>query len=225
MNGEARYCSARKGANYGIVHDIFTAMGVGISGAVVPGPVTAVVAEQTIKRGFVAAPLVVLGHGILEVSVVILLSTGWGHLVTGEGTTGVIGIIGGEFWPGWEGNDAQRPQCFPEYTERRHCCFKTGPVVAGMITTLANPYWFLWWATIGASYVAFSLEYGAKGVLLFFSGHILSDLIWLSLLAFALVSGKKFIGDRVYRGIIFLLGLFLVGLAAYFIWTGAKFLI
>ncbi|NLI70740.1 MAG: LysE family transporter [Firmicutes bacterium] len=204
----------------------FTAMGVGLSGAVVPGPVTAVVAEQTIKRGFVAAPLVVLGHGILEVSVVILLSTGWGHLVTGETATGVIGIIGGGVLA-WMGGGMMRNarNVSLNIQNAGTAVSKTGPVVAGMITTLANPYWFLWWATIGASYVAFSLEYGAKGVLLFFSGHILSDLIWLSLLAFALVSGKKFIGDRVYRGIIFLLGLFLVGLAAYFIWTGAKFLI
>ncbi|NLZ28773.1 MAG: LysE family transporter [Firmicutes bacterium] len=203
----------------------FTAMGVGLSGAVMPGPVTAVVAEQTIKRGFIAAPLVVLGHGILEVFVVIMLSTGWGHLVTGETATGVIGIIGGGVLA-WMGGGMVRnaPNVSLDAQNTNHVYSKTGPVIAGMITTLANPYWFLWWATIGASYVAFSLEYGARGVILFFSGHILSDLIWLSLLGFALVSGKKFISDRIYRGIIFLLGFFLVGLAAYFIWTGIKFL-
>ncbi|NLC10857.1 MAG: lysine transporter LysE, partial [Firmicutes bacterium] len=46
-----------------------TAFLVGLSGALMPGPVTAVVAEHTLKKGIVAAPLVVMGHGLMELLV------------------------------------------------------------------------------------------------------------------------------------------------------------
>jgi len=81
--------------------------------------------------------------------------------------------------------------------------------LGGLIATASNPYWFLWWATIGAGYVVHSQNYGISGALFFFSGHILADFIWLSLLAVALVSGKRWLTDRFYQGIIFGLGLFL----------------
>ena len=98
------------------------------------------------------------------------------------------------------------------------------PLIGGMITTVSNPYWFLWWATVGASYVLLSKEHGIQGVFLFFSGHILSDFAWLSLLALALVSGKRFLNDKIYAGIIAVLGLFLVSLGIYFFWSGINFL-
>lgn len=204
-----------------------TALAVGFSGAVMPGPLTAVMAEQTIKKGFAAAPLVALGHAILEAFVVILLSAGWGRLIAGDTAAGIIGIVGGGVLV-WMGGGMVRNARRTSLTMQDMDAStgrKSGPIIAGIVSSAANPYWFLWWATIGAGYVAFSLEYGWKGVALFFAGHILSDLIWLSLLGFALVSGRKFISDRVYHGIILALGIFLVGLAAYFIWSGINFLV
>jgi len=80
-----------------------TAFIVGLSGALMPGPVTAVMAEHALKRGFIAAPLVTLGHGIMEVVVVVLLVAGLGGLIDGEGVAGVIGIAGGSVlaWMGY----------------------------------------------------------------------------------------------------------------------------
>lgn len=205
----------------------FSALLVGFSGAVMPGPLTAVMAEQAIKKGFSAAPLVTLGHGILELCVVILLSAGWGRLIAGETAAGIIGIVGGGVLA-WMGGGMVRNARHTSLTIQdtdNATDHKSGPIAAGIVATAANPYWFLWWATIGAGYVAFSLEYGWKGVALFFTGHILADFIWLSLLGFAFAFGKKFINDRVYHGIILVLGLFLIGLAVYFIWSGVNFLV
>ncbi len=50
-----------------------TAFIVGLSGALMPGPVTAVVAEHTLKRGIIAAPLVTLGHGLMGALIVVLM--------------------------------------------------------------------------------------------------------------------------------------------------------
>ena len=38
----------------------------------------------------------------------------------------------------------------------------------------ANPYWLIWWLTIGRGYDMFSMKYGWLGVALFFIGHILA---------------------------------------------------
>ena len=39
-----------------------------------------------------------------------------------------------------------------------------GLAASGVAVSVANPFWLLWWATIGAAYVAASLEEGAAGV-------------------------------------------------------------
>jgi len=56
-----------------------TALLVGFSGAVMPGPLTAVTIEHALRRGYPAAPLVTLGHALLEVVMVILLLVGLGN--------------------------------------------------------------------------------------------------------------------------------------------------
>ncbi len=39
-----------------------------------------------------------------------------------------------------------------------------GLAASGVAVSVANPFWLPWWATIGAAYVAASLEEGAAGV-------------------------------------------------------------
>jgi threonine/homoserine/homoserine lactone efflux protein len=58
----------------------------------------------------------------------------------------------------------------------------------------------------------------------FFSGHILSDLSWNSLLAFLIASGRGFLSPSFYRGVLVVCGLILVALAIYFIYSGFGFL-
>lgn len=57
------------------------------------------------------------------------------------------------------------------------------------------------------------------GLVSFFTGHILADFVWYSLVAFLVVSGKRLLTDRVYRGLVIVLGGFLVGLAGYFMFS------
>ena len=204
-----------------------TAFVVGLSGALMPGPVTAVTAEHTIKRGVIAAPLVTLGHGIMEGLIVVLLVFGLGQIIGTPAVTGVIGIAGGLVlaWMGWNMVKSARSGVLSLNGSGGSNKATMGPVLAGAMSTMANPYWFLWWATVGASYVAISQQHGPQGVLLFFSGHILADLSWLMVIAVLLATGKKFISDRIYAGVVVVLGIFLVVLAVYFFWTGIDWFI
>ena len=64
--------------------------------------------------------------------------------------------------------------------------------------------------------MALSREHGIRGVLAFFSGHLLADFLWLTFLALILVAGKRFFTDRMYNGLLVVFGVFLAGLALYF---------
>jgi threonine/homoserine/homoserine lactone efflux protein len=100
-----------------------------------------------------------------------------------------------------------------------------GPFVAGLTTSFSNPYWFLWWATFGLSWLLISMERGVAGVLSFYTGHIMADVLWYFLVAFLIVTGKRFLSDRVYSYIIIVCGGFLVVLGGRFIGAGlAQFL-
>ncbi len=199
-----------------------TALLVGFSGALMPGPLTAVMVEHTFRRGYPAAPLVTLGHALLEAVMVILLLLGLGSYLTLPFLAGIIGMAGGLVlaWMGWgmirsvaRGTLSFNPTM--KGSGRRGSTFWNG-----LVATACNPYWFIWWATVGAGYVALSRNSGLPGILSFFSGHILADFLWFSFLAAALVSGKRWLTDRIYRWIVFGLGIFLCAFSIYFFRSG-----
>jgi threonine/homoserine/homoserine lactone efflux protein len=95
------------------------------------------------------------------------------------------------------------------------------PVLAGVLVSLSNPYWTLWWATVGLGYIVLSLKQGTAGLVSFFGGHILSDLAWYSLVAGAVAGGRRFLTPAVYRGILVCCGAFLIFLGGSFIYMGA----
>ena len=93
-------------------------------------------------------------------------------------------------------------------------------VLSGILISLANPYWIVWWGTIGLGHITIALKAGVIGLTSFYTGHILSDLVWYSLVGAAIVGGRRFFSDSVYRGILLFCGIFLVGLGIYFIYYG-----
>ncbi|MQL53248.1 hypothetical protein GFC01_13470, partial [Desulfofundulus thermobenzoicus] len=96
------------------------------------------------------------------------------------------------------------------------------PVLAGILISLSNPYWSLWWATVGLGYIVLSLKQGVPGLASFFSGHILSDLAWYGLVAAAVAGGRRFLTPVLYRGILVACGFFLIFLGGSFIFWGVR---
>jgi threonine/homoserine/homoserine lactone efflux protein len=195
---------------------------VGLSGALMPGPVLVVTVSHAARRGFIVGPLIVLGHAILEMGVVVGVSLGLGDFLVLETVTGVLGVAGGGvlIWMGWgmlsgKGGGEEEGQ---EFTQSP----RNSPVVAGILTSLSNPYWFLWWATVGLAYISLSLKKGFGGVSAFYSGHILSDLIWYSFMAGLIAVGRKFAAGRIYKAFFMFCGGFLVLFGIYFLYRGVR---
>jgi len=204
----------------------FISLGVGLSGALMPGPLLTVTINESYRRGFIAAPLLVAGHAVLEAVLIVLLVVGLDSVIGNDTFFGVVGTAGGAFliWMGL-GMVLDVRDGRLQLDLGKHASKRMGPFVAGLTTSFSNPYWFLWWATFGLSWLLISMERGVGGVLSFYTGHIMADVLWYFLVAFLIVTGKRFLSDRVYSYIIIVCGGFLVVLGGRFIGAGlAQFL-
>ncbi len=65
---------------------------------------------------------------------------------------------------------------------------------------------------------------GVTGLVSFYVGHILADLVWFSLVAFAVASGRRIMSPRAYQGLIAVCGVFLLGLGGFFLYSGVGFI-
>ena len=93
-------------------------------------------------------------------------------------------------------------------------------MLSGIALSVSNPYWLLWWCTIGLNYAALALKHGYGGLAAFYTGHIASDLAWYSLVAAGVAAGRRICPPAVYRAVLFACGLALVALGAYFLGDG-----
>ncbi len=194
---------------------------IGFSGAMMPGPMLTVTIREAARRGFWAGPLVVLGHGALEFALVVGLVLGLGALVSRPLFLGVVGALGGAIllamaWGMLRG--------LPRLTLTLEAVGGPGrgPVVGGIVTSLANPYWTVWWATVGLSYVSLTAGTGWVGPAVFFAGHILSDLVWYSLVSGTLHFGRRFLTDRAYRWLVGTCAVLLIYFALVFLAGGVE---
>lgn len=186
------------------------------------------VVTQATRRGFWIGPLITLGHAIAELAIVAALAFGLRDLLAASRIPMIIALGGGLFLL-WMGASTLRdaltrdPILAPAMASQAPQD-RLGPAWAGFATTFSNPYWFLWWSTVGASYVVLSLGHGAPGVLAFYSGHILADLSWNSLLSFLIASGRRWLPPQLLRAFLAAAAIFLVGLGVFFMISGVRML-
>ena len=93
---------------------------------------------------------------------------------------------------------------------------RTGPLVSGIMATSANPYFFLWWVTVGAMLVSRSLAFGFAGFVLLTLTHWLCDLGWESFVGYVTYRSRRLWTPLVHRVVFTACGLCLVGFGAYF---------
>lgn len=202
----------------GLTTIFFSSFVIAFSGAMMPGPMFTATMLKSSKQGVRAGPLIVLGHGTLEAVLVVLLYAGLGGLFKDHTIMGSIGIAGGAalLWMAYEafmfpGNEGAR---------QNGRLPGTSAYVAGIVTSLSNPYWIVWWITIGLSYIVLSFPFGLGGVVVFYAGHILADLLWYSIVAFSFGFMKRFMSSNGFRVITLISGVIFAGFAVYFLWFG-----
>ncbi|MBS1127001.1 MAG: lysine transporter LysE [Nitrospirae bacterium] len=200
-----------------IVLIFFSSFIIALSGALVPGPLFTITVSESLRRGFKTGPLIIFGHGLLEITIVILLFFGISPFLLEERTRQFISVAGGiilMIMGVMLFRDAGKTRLDLSPGERQ-----TGlhPVISGILGSLSNPYWIIWWVTIGLGYLVSSLRYGIPGVIAFFSGHISADLLWYSMISYAVSRGQKIMGERGYRYLLSACGIFLIFFGGWFL--------
>lgn len=197
---------------------------VGLSGAMMPGPLLTAAIAESAQRGFWAGPLIVLGHAILELVLILALLAGLSAFITQSSVGLVISLVGGAFllYLGFtmvRDTLAGRVAIETDVSSENPAKLMH-PVTAGIFISLSNPFWIIWWATIGLSYLTLAMKNGPIGIAAFYSGHIMADLMWYSMISGLVAGGKRFINQKVYTIILLICGLFLISLGVYFIYSG-----
>lgn len=188
-----------------------------IPGLITPGPVMAVTFERGTSSPHAGA-FVTLGHGAVELPLVVLLFSGIGRFTGISSLRIILALAGGGFliYMAW----------------RTFRGMKSGPAAggkvfsssfaAGMIMTLANPFLILWWGTVGSTLIMRSIELGIMVSVLFYSLHFIVNFIWLYLISYLSYAGHRVFGTR-YREIVSAVSVvILVSFGIYFIVTALK---
>jgi len=204
-----------------LVTIFFSSFVIALSGAMMPGPLLTATISESSRHGVKAGPMLILGHGILELALVAALLLGLAPILKQESVFIVIALAGAGIllWMAltmFRSLPRLRVDWEAESPKRDHL------VVTGILMSLANPYWTIWWASIGLGYILYSMQYGPPGVVFFFLGHIAADLAWYAVVSLAVGRGRRFFSDRLYRIIIGGCATFLVLFAGYFAWSGIE---
>ncbi|MCK9230698.1 MAG: LysE family translocator [Syntrophales bacterium] len=194
---------------------------IALSGALMPGPLLTATISESSRRGFVAGPLMIAGHAVLELGLVIALLLGLAPFIKLPSVFATTALVGSVilFWMAF-GMFRSLPSLSLSWEKTRDR--GRHPMVTGIAMSVANPYWFIWWATIGLGYILYSWQFGFWGVAFFFSGHILADLAWYSTVSAAVAGGRRFLTDRLYRGLIGVCATLLIVFSAYFFYSGLE---
>jgi len=185
---------------------------ISLSGVMMPGPVFAVTIAKGHRSPYAGA-LVAIGHGIIEFPLMFLVYYGFAEFLKQQAVQAAIGVVGGLMLV-WMGYGMIRSSREPSAVANAEV--RLGPVAAGLATTAANPYFFLWWVTVGALLISRSLAFGLAGFLLLTMAHWLCDLSWDTLVSFVTYRSRRLWTPLVHRVVFVACGLTLVGFGVYF---------
>jgi threonine/homoserine/homoserine lactone efflux protein len=159
-----------------------------------------------------------LGHAVIEVPLILLIYFGFAHFFENSVVQLVLSILGGGMiiWLGIS-MFRNRTEVVTQGKDLPYSAF-----IAGIITSGLNPFFLLWWVTIGSLLVMKFVEFGAGGLTLFIAVHWLCDLFWLSLVAVVVYKTHALWGRKIQEWVFIASSLLLAGFGIWFIVSGIQ---
>lgn len=204
-----------------LVFFLGTVFGISLSGALAPGPVTAAAIGMGSRNRF-AGTLMALGHGVVEFPLMVLLIFGVGRFLRIPWVEIGIGLVGGGVLL------FMAVQMFRELCkagDHQVQVTRSGPFAAGILLSGGNPYFLIWWATVGLALVTQARGFGLWAFVLFALVHWSCDLIWLTTLSWTSFKGSVLLGPRRQRAILAACAAAMAGFGLYFVVAQAASLI
>ena len=181
-----------------------------------PGPMFAVTLAKSLKSPW-AGVLVSLGHAVIEVPLILLVYFGLAQFFENRVVGLVLAALGGGMiiWMGF-GLFGARREMAREGRDTSYSAFVAGILMSGL-----NPFFLVWWVTVGTLLLKNFLDaVGDWGLPLFIIVHWLCDLVWLSLVSVFIYRTRKFWGPKIQEWAFVLLALALLYFGGYFIVKG-----
>ena len=198
---------------YEILQMLFMAFTIGLTGALAPGPTLVATVNSSFKDGWMAGPKVAAGHALVETLIFLLIIGGLADVM--QGYSRAIALAGGL---------ALIIFGFMTLLGSRNATLVVpeGRIIgnaylAGIITSAANPYFWIWWLSIGSALVLSGLQSGVIMAAVFLIGHWLADFGWYTLVSIGLDRGRSILSEKSYRRILGICGGFLVCFGIYFL--------
>jgi threonine/homoserine/homoserine lactone efflux protein len=178
------------------------------SGVMSPGPLFAANVMYGLREGKISGIKMAIGHTIVEFPLIVLLGVGFFSIESVPEIRTVITIFGavGLFGFAILQIRAVTKEKFSIETKSGQ-----GPFVAGILLSALNPFFIIWWLTIGLVLISESIQnFGIIGIVILFLFHIWMDYAWLFTIAAFSSKAKNYLSKRNFKIIIFVLSIVLI---------------
>jgi threonine/homoserine/homoserine lactone efflux protein len=200
-----------------------------LSGALMPGPLLTYTIARTLRTeraGWLTGARVIAGHAALEglllcglvLGVVEFLHTPLAAKIIGVAGAALLLYMGvGLIRETVRGKGIELAAAGTTTGKKGSLAGRMHPVLAGALVSMSNPYWWIWWVTIGSAFLLrFDITLGRwQALAAFFLGHELGDLGWYSAVSIVLHLGRRRIPRGVTTGILAVCGAAIIAFAAY----------
>ncbi|MFC1952658.1 LysE family transporter [Chloroflexota bacterium] len=188
---------------------------ISLSGVMMPGPMFALTVVKSYRSPW-AGVWIALGHAVIEVPLILLIYFGFARFFENNTLQLVLSLLGGGMII-WMGIAMFRARS--EVVQRGED-LPYSALVAGIVTSGLNPYFLLWWATVGLMLVMRFLGFGIIGLIVLIVVHWLCDLIWLSLVSNVVYRTHALWGLKFQEWLFIICSLLLIGFGGWFVASG-----
>ncbi len=193
---------------------------ISLSGVMMPGPVTAVTVAKSYRTPW-AGTQIAIGHAIIEVPLILWIYLGFGQFFDNITVRLVLSVLGSGILI-WLGVSMFRVRAEVVHSGKD---LPYSAVTAGILTSALNPFFLLWWATVGSMLVMKFHDFGTTGLIAFILAHWLSDLVWLSLVSVLVYRTQKLWRGKAQEGVFIACSLLLIGFGGWFLVSGIQLVV
>jgi len=192
---------------------LLSAVTISLTGVMGPGPITAATLAAGARNRHAGLTMAV-GHAIVELPLLVLIVAGLGRFFEIENVRIAIGLLGGVcmIMLGLQMLRDLRKPVAPSAPDMGR-----STLVTGILLTAGNPYFLLWWATVGLALVTQATQLGMLAFALFGLVHWLCDLVWLEILSQTSYRGARVFSEKSQRIVLGICGFALLFFAGKFI--------
>ena len=191
---------------------------VSFSGAIAPGPVTATTITLGTRKKY-AGTLISIGHGIIEIPLILFIVSGLGKFLSTPPAKIAIGFSGGVVLVlmGY----AMLKDSRKDSDSISDNASSRAPIIAGIILSASNPYFLIWWITVGLKFALDAIEYSWLVLAMFIFVHWLADLVWFQALSFASYKGAEIMSKKNLKIVLATCAAALMIFGTYFLYDAA----